>query len=302
MKKMLNFIFIFIAINGFYIQVDANSGPPENVSVTILNINENYELDIFIPLDRTLNEADYIEAQTRISNLEDSYEGMYYQETYPSFLVDFQDKDGYVSNTLYGKSDYFYRFNENQFRLYMNVPRVFRIVLIHQEQLIISKTIEMQAYDERFIWDLEGVEFSNDISYDAGVFEGLNDNPFFEMRPYQELLIRVIVTLIIELFIFYLLGYRHQRTFIFYGILNIITQILLTFGLLYGSFLGFGIFYGFVLLLIGEVLVFGSEMGINGLIIKEKYTSHIVFSTFLANLASLIIGTIIAIQLNALLW
>jgi hypothetical protein len=71
---------------------------------------------------------------------------------------------------------------------------------------------------------------------------------------------------------------------------------------LYGSFLGFGIFYGFVLLLIGEVLVFGSEMGINGLIIKEKYTSHIVFSTFLANLASLIIGTIIAIQLNVLLW
>jgi hypothetical protein len=220
---------------------------------------------------------------------------------YPSFLVDFHDKDGYVSNTLYGKSDYFYR-NENQFRLYMNVTRVFKIDLIHQEQLIISKTIEMQAYDERFIWDLEGVEFSNDISYDAGVFEGLNDNPFFEMRPYQELLIRVIVTLIIELFIFYLLGYRHQRTFIFYGILNIITQILLTFGILYGSFLGFGIFYGIVLLLIGEVLVFGSEMGINGLIIKEKYTSHIVFSTFLANLASLIIGTIIAIQLNALLW
>ncbi len=69
MKKMLNFIFIFIVINGFYIQVDANSGPPENVSVTILNIDENYELDIFIPLDRTLNEADYIEAQTRISNL-----------------------------------------------------------------------------------------------------------------------------------------------------------------------------------------------------------------------------------------
>ena len=38
-----------------------------------------------------------------------------------------------------------------------------------------------------------------------------------------------------------------------------------------------------------------------GLVIKEKYTAHIVFSTFLANLASLILGTIITLQLYRIL-
>jgi hypothetical protein len=79
------------------------------------------------------------------------------------------------------------------------------------------------------------------------------------------------------------------------------TQTLLTLGLLYGTFLGSGMFGNFLLLIVGEIIVFGSEMGINGLVIKEKYTAHIVFSTFLANLASLILGTIITLQLYRIL-
>lgn len=290
-----------LSMNIINFNVYANSAPPMNVGVTILNLNEDYEIDLLIPFNREFVESDFNTAQERISSFENDSYGRYYQENYPSYLIQFQDKDSYVSNTLYGDSDYFWR-NNNDFGLYMRVPRVFKIVLIkNNEKLIISETIDMQAYDERFTWDLEGTTFSDDIIYDAGFFDGLNESPFREFRPYQELVIRIIITIIIEFIVFYLLGYRLKQTYLFYGFLNVITQTLLTLGLLYGTFLGNGIFGNFLLLIVGEIIVFGSEMGINGLVIKEKYTAHIVFSTFIANLASLIFGTIITLQLYRIL-
>ena len=283
------------------ISVYANSAPPMNVGVTILNLDDSYEIDLLIPFNRELTESDFNTAQERILSFENDSYGRYYQENYPSYLIQFQDKDGYVSNTLYGDSDYFWR-NNNDFGLQMRIPRIFKIVLIkNNEQLIISETIEMQAYDERFTWNLEGITFGEDIMYDVGIFDGLNENPFRESRPYQELAVRIVITIIIEFIVFYLLGYRLKQTYLFYGILNVTTQTLLTLGLLYGTFLGSGMFGNFLLLIVGEIIVFGSEMGINGLVIKEKYTAHIVFSTFLANLASLILGTIITLQLYRIL-
>lgn len=301
MKKIYVLSILVLSIIVIGVNVHANSAPPINVGVTILNLDDVYEIDLLIPINRELIEADFNTAQERISSFENDSYGRYYQENYPSYLIQFQDKEGYVSNTLYGDSDHFWR-NNNDFGLYMRVPRVFKIVLINNnEQLIISETIDMQAYDERFTWDLEGITFGENIIYDVGIFDGLNENPFRESRPYQELVIRIIITIIIECIVFYLLGYRLKQTYLFYGILNVITQTLLTLGLLYGTYLGNGMFGNFLLLIVGEIIVFGSEMGINGLVIKEKYTAHIVFSTFIANLASLIFGTIITLQLYRIL-
>ena len=299
MKKII-IITIFISLLIFpWIETDANSGPPVNVSVSILNVNDDYDIDLFIPYDHTLTESDILEAQNRATTLSE-YDD-YYQETYPSTLVSFQDKDGFVSNTLYGESSYFFRY-EHEFYLYMSIPRIFKIVLIkNNEFIMISEVIVMEAYDEHFNWDLEGIAFSSDIQYDVGSFQGLNENPFYDRRPYQELVIRIIITIMIELTIFYVMGYRLKQTFIFYGVLNVITQTLLTLGLLYGTYLGNGLFGNFLLLILGEIIVFGVEMGANGLVIKEKYTAHIVFSTFLSNLASLIFGTVITIQLYRIL-
>jgi hypothetical protein len=302
MKKLMLCMIIFMLSIGVSIQVMANSGPPQNISLEILNFTKHFEIDFLIPFDRPLNEADIQTAQDQISFFDNNDFGIYYQDDYPSFLINFQDKDGYVSNTLYGASDYFYRF-ENEMALYMNLPRQFKIVLINSDnQLIISDVVEMEAYDQAFIWDLKGVTFEETIQYNVGIFEGLNINPFGEVRKYQELVIRIMITILIEFSVFYLLGYRLKQTFIKYGILNILSQTLLTLGLIYGIFIGNGAFANVVWLLLGELLVFGFEMGINGLMIKEKYTSHIVFSTFLANLASLILGTIISLELYRLLW
>ena len=302
MKKIIISLIILMLSIGISIEVKANSGPPQNISLEILNFTRHFEVDFLIPYDRPLNEADIQSAQDKVLTFENNDFDIYYTDDYPSFLIDFQDKDGYVSNTLYGASDYFYRF-ENEMALYMNLPRQFKIVLINSDnQLVISDVVEMEAYDQAFTWDLKGVTFEETIQYDVGVFEGLNINPFGEIRKYQELVIRIMITIIIEFAVFYLLGYRLKQTYIKYGVLNILSQTLLTLGLIYGIFIGNNAFANIVWLFLGEIFVFGFEMGVNGLMIKEKYTSHIVFSTFLANLASLILGTIISLELYRLLW
>ena len=302
MKKLMICMIILMLPIGINIRVMANSGPPQNISLEILNFTKHFEIDFLIPFDRPLNEDDIEAAQDKVLAFENNDFDIYYQDDYPLFLIDFQDKDGYVSNTLYGASDYFYRF-ENEIGLYMNLPRQFKIILINSDnQLIISDIVEMEAYDQAFIWDLMGITFEETIQYDVGIFEGLNINPFGELRKYQELVIRIMITIIIEFAVLYLLGYRLKHTFIKYGVLNTVSQTLLTLGLIYGIFIGNGAFANVVWLFIGELFVFGFEMGVNGLVIKEKYTSHIVFSTFLANLASLILGTVISLELYRLLW
>lgn len=137
------------------IQVEANSAPPINISITISNIDDHYDIDLLIPFERSLNELDISEAQTVIKTFEDDSYGRYYQSNFPTYLIDFQDQDGFVSNTLYGDSDHFYR-NLNDIGLYTNLPRYFKIVLINSDnQLLISEVVMMEAYDQSFIWDLK---------------------------------------------------------------------------------------------------------------------------------------------------
>lgn len=130
----------------------------------------------------------------------------------------------------------------------------------------------------------------------------MNVNPFGDIRQYQELVIRIVITIILEFLIFYMMGYRLKQTYLKFGMVNIVSQTLLTLGLIYGTFIGNGMFGYIIWLIIGELIVFSFEMGLNGLIIREKYTAYIVFSTFLANLASLIFGTIITLELYKILW
>ena len=69
MKKII-IITIFISLLIFpWIETDANSGPPVNVSVSILNFNDDYDIDLFKPYDHTLTESDILEAQNRATTL-----------------------------------------------------------------------------------------------------------------------------------------------------------------------------------------------------------------------------------------
>ena len=107
-----------------------------------------------------------------------------------------------------------------------------------------------------------------------------------ELRIPTLVALRVALTLLIEGFIFFLFGYRQKRSWILFLAINIITQTWLN-ALLTGPNLGsywmFGFIFIEIVILIVELLAF---IGL----IKEYEKSRIALYTFIANVASLLLG------------
>lgn len=97
---------------------------------------------------------------------------------------------------------------------------------------------------------------------------------------------RVVLTLIIEGFIFLLFGYRKKASWIAFLIINLITQgglnALLT-GPNLGSYWMIGFLFGEIIILITETIAFAS-------LVKEHKKGKAVLYTILANITSLIVG------------
>lgn len=304
-KKILTLIIInFILMVQFSIIVEANSGPPSNLSLTIIGVDEDYDLDIFIYQEDLLTQTQIDQGETRIND--NFMYGYYYQDTYPEFLKSFQDKDNYISNSLYGGVDYFDSWDSGdneEYVMYLEVPRVFKIVLINaSDQLIISEVIEMRSYDFDITWDLTGVVFSEDITYDAGVLLGLGENPFYESAFYVEMVIRLMVSLVLEGLVFYIIGFRKRWTYIIFTIINVISQVGLTMGTIYSFYrgdTGYGTIFIFIF---GEFLIFIGEMFLLTLLIREKKWYVRTLVVFLANMISLVIGLAISYGLLSLIY
>lgn len=110
----------------------------------------------------------------------------------------------------------------------------------------------------------------------------------YQFRSVILVLIRLILTLLIEGFIFWLFGFRSKRSWIFFIAINLLTQGALNILLnLNGSPLPN---YLIISLLFGEFFVFLIEMIGLPLLITEKKKLYILLYAFVANLISLILG------------
>lgn len=96
---------------------------------------------------------------------------------------------------------------------------------------------------------------------------------------------RVVLTLVIEGFVFFLFGYRNKASWIKFLIVNLITQGFLNYvlSLDFGSYA----FFAFIGL---EILIFIAEMIAFPIILKEHKKGRAVLYAFSANFASLILG------------
>ena len=103
---------------------------------------------------------------------------------------------------------------------------------------------------------------------------------------------RVVLTLLIEGFVFFLFGYRKKASWLMFLIVNIITQgfLNLVLNLDWGSYALFP-FIGI------EVLIFIAEMITFPLILKEHKKGRAVLFALSANFASLILGGILLLLL-----
>jgi hypothetical protein len=283
--------------------VRANSGPPSNVEITVINYDVEFSLDLLIYQNTTLTQEEIDRAEALILEGEFPFQDTFFPVEYASY----QDSEGYVSNSLYGSADFFYTYendNTNEYfaRLLMDIPREFKILLYTESGVIItSELITMTQFDYRLTFDLEGIDMTLDQS-NVGIISGNVGNPWMNVTTWVNFLLRLILTLAIELGILFLFGFRKKSTFIIILGMNIISQIALNVALISNFYVidssGYQFVYTFI---IGELLVFTIEAILVSVFIKEhKLFSKISYS-FIANAASLIIGLLVASWLSFLI-
>lgn len=298
----LIYSFIFVLMPSF--DIHANSGPPSNLRLTIVNADFDYYFEVLIYQDTTLS-SDQIEQAEASEYFTKEENGWYYDYRMiydmPEMLINFQDKDGYVSYSLFHNDwDLFeYVGNDdgaipNQFVIWVDPPRQFKLMLIGENnQVVLSEVVQMGEYDYRITWDLDGVSLSQDIQYDTGLITGLIVHPLRRVSTYIDFFFRLFVTLAIELGVLYLFGFRKNKSFLIAFGVNLISQSILTVGTLFSFYLSKNQLFAVVLYyIVGEFFIFGSEMIIYGFTLREKPLYIRVIYGFVANLLSMIIGLI----------
>ncbi len=304
-------IFILYTIVFFLIPsiaIQANSGPPSNLHLTIMNADFEYYFEVL----------SYQEEPLSSEQIQEALDSEYYNKTgeevwdfdypmvydMPEMLASFQDKDGYVSNTLHHKQWGLFDFEKDDedlsphlFIVWINPPRKFKLMLIGEnDQVIISKDIEMNQYDYRVVWDLDGVTLDEEIQYDSGVVTGLVKHPFLRISTYIDFFIRLFVTLAIELGLLYAFGFRKNMSYaIAFGV-NVISQSILTIGTIFTFYISqdntIAVIYYYV---VGEFFIFSSEMIFYAFTLKEKPIHIRILYGFVANLFSMIIGLMVTV-------
>jgi hypothetical protein len=310
-RRLLSVIYIFAL---FFIlipslEVNANSGPPSNLRITIINADFEYYFEVLKYQDTPLTQEQINEALEKPYFNKDEENiwdwDYFYPIAYdmPELLASFQDQDGYVSQTLYSGISMFDYLSTpegqspNQFILWLNTPKLFKLMLIGEnDQIILSNVIEMTQYDYRITWDLEGVSFNNEIQYNQGDIQGIIRHPLLVFSTYVDFFIRLIVTLGIELGILFLFGFRRKSSYMIALGINVISQSVLTIGTLFTFYLSrFNMFAPIIFFIVGEFFIFTGEMIIFGFTLKEKPVYIRVIYAFVANLFSMIIGLIVTL-------
>lgn len=304
--KMRRFQAVFLLILcaatitvGFPSAARADMGPKPSVRIHFENMGDELCYGTLLSKTKSTGPAsawDGIESHAKHSdNKSYSYADFGY-EIWKAF-AEYQDADGYyflqegwkVSETKNIEWTYY-------------PPQSFKILLYYPETqtFIVSDIYERYAFDTYYTVDMDGVHINEVRCEEAnGTPEGLEASRSYDYS--QELIslaVRIVLTILIEMIIALLFGYRHKKQLLFLAGVNGGTQIVLNVLLniinYKGGQLAFVLFY--VLL---EIAVFAIEAGIfYGRLGRMGNTSQpkwlVVLYAFIANAASFGVGIMAA--------
>jgi|GEM_PF-1100297 len=298
------FLFAFFSIFGATV-VKANSGPPSNVQIMVINNEVDFNFDLLIHKDSLLSQSQIDEALIKIANGDYDYECD--DTVFLTYMASYQDSQGFVSNLLYGNPDWYYTHDYGDDRgffamMFLNVPKEFKVLLYTNTGVIItSELIIMSQFDYRLTFDLAGVDMS--INQDnVGVVSGYVGNPWGNLTTWVNFILRLILTLVIELGVLYLFGFRKKSTFIFVTMMNVISQVALNIAIISAFYNNPSNGYSFIFtFIIGEFFVFTLEPIIVSVFVKEHKLFRKIAYSLSANTASLVIGLLLASSLSFLI-
>ena len=212
-------------------------------------------------------------------------------------LVNYKDSDGYYYLQQHDKVS-----DTNEIAWTYYPPNRFKILLYYPETgtFVSSGIYERYAFDTYYTVDMEGIDIHNvEYNEELSTNERIEAYRSYEYR--QEMIglaVRIVLTIVIEMLVALLFGFREKKQLVILAVVNIITQILLNVGLNIINYnsgsMAFTIFY--VLL---EVVVFIVEAILYCILLKKasmkkKKNWYYVLYSFIANLVSFTAGMIIA--------
>ncbi len=268
--------------------VFADSGPKPTLEITVVNLDDsNYYLDLLG------NDAEY--SCFIAANEWEEYKSMYDQPIYK------YDKDGWkailmrtwlLNGKLTGKPAETDN-NGNVLSMkhsfgYVGVPKVFKIIIQKSDGTVqVSDIIHNNHFNAHVKYDMGNNKV---LSVSGNVLKkGVELNSKF----FMDYLWRVILTLVIELLIAIPFFYRKKKRIVIIAGVNLVTQTLLTFGMIFDYPLLYKMPFNtgyFLVLMIGELLVFFAEYIAYLKLFGKTEKRRIAIYTLLANLASIAAG------------
>lgn len=212
-------------------------------------------------------------------------------------FVNYKDPDGY-----YYLQQHYKVSDTNEIAWTYYPPNRFKILLYYPETgtFVSSGIYERYAFDTYYTVDMEGIDIHNvEYNEELSTNERIEAYRSYEYR--QEMIglaVRIVLTIVIEMLVALLFGFREKKQLVILAVVNIITQILLNVGLNIINYnsgsMAFTIFY--VLL---EAVVFIVEAILYCTLLKKasmkkKKNWYYVLYSFIANLVSFTAGMIIA--------
>ena len=281
--KKLRILLIVLLLALFIVPIQAKADMFEkpSVIVEVIGLDQPYSFEFLIHKPHrgeVLEEEEYERANE-----------FYYNDKYPLHIFNgYKDDDGYVARTLYNSAPAFMvQEDTHAFKNgYHSVPSKFKIaIVLEDDTLITSEVINKKLYRSEMTFDLTDVNLNGNLEGVGVVKEEL---PLGHIS--WRFVLRVIVTILIELLILGLFMYRRRKSFLLVGVTNLVTQTILTIFMFLSYYSWSGTFGLIFILVIGEALVFLTEMIFYSYTLKEQQRSKAVIYGFVANLATLIIS------------
>lgn len=274
MKKFFAFILALVCVS-FTVGVNAfaDIGPKPSVTIYVNGAEDGREYYIALIKDVDIENYDYDKKlETRDNVLKRIYE--------------FSRDNDYI--LIEGPVDHAYRkmTGRDSAEWGYHPPQTFKILLYFpdSENFLVSEVLDKYAFDSYFTVNVNGDSLA--VSKNGGV-KGI-------IVEVGGLLIRIALTVLIEIGVAFLFGYRGKRELKLILITNIITQVLLNVLIAVGDH-GLGAFGAMFSYIAGEIVVFIVEAAVyyaNLPRITESKTGNgrAVGYAFTANLASFLGG------------
>lgn len=298
-KKIILLGLMLIFSFNFVSYVKADMGPKPTTEVEILGVDEPYYFDLLKEFDETdVFELSTDRIESQISN--------YYLDSFPDVLNGYQDEDGFASYTLYNAIPHVITQNVDNPDRYMcgyySPPEVFKIVVVlkESETIYVSEIIEKEYFYSYFTWNLGDLSITETRNSNQYIIDDWNDyivinnygdvgSNTFILAYILQIVICVILTLLIEIFVLYLFGYKEKDTYKKVVYINLITQGFLQLLIVLGS-INYNPAAILLITIVSEIIIFTFEAWIYRRIFKELYKDTALRYAIVANLASLAVG------------